>query len=92
MIEFRMFYENIFSKGYTELCSREIFNIDPVLKTNPWTVKVKDINGEKGIESFHEKELLQSILKMSLYSEPGRHIRDKVKVVLDLSNYGTKKN
>ena len=35
MIEFRMFYENIFSKGYTEFCSREIFNIDPVLKTNP---------------------------------------------------------
>ena len=28
---------------------------------------------------------------MSYYPEPGSHIRDKVKVVLDLSNYTTKK-
>ena len=27
---------------------------------------------------------------MSYYPEPDNHIRDKVKVVLDLSNYGTK--
>ena len=29
---------------------------------------------------------------MSYYPEPGSHIRDKFKVVLDLSNYPTKKN
>ena len=28
---------------------------------------------------------------MSYYPEPGCHIRDKVKVVLHLSNYATKK-
>ena len=28
---------------------------------------------------------------MSYYPEPNSHIRDKVKVLLDLSNYGTKK-
>ena len=28
---------------------------------------------------------------MSYYLEPDSHIRDKVKVVLDLSNYATKK-
>ena len=28
---------------------------------------------------------------MSCYSEPDSHIRDKVKVVLDFSNYVTKK-
>ena len=28
---------------------------------------------------------------MSYYIEPDRHIRDKVKVVLDLSSYATKK-
>ena len=28
---------------------------------------------------------------MSYYPQPGSHIRDKVKVVLDLSNYATKK-
>ena len=29
---------------------------------------------------------------MSYYSEPDSHIRNKVKVVLDLLNYATKKN
>ena len=40
----------------------EIFIIDSVLKTNPWTYEIKDLNGGKIIESFYEKELLRSIL------------------------------
>ena len=55
-------YKNNFSKGYTENWSREIFIIDSVLKTNPWTYKLKDLNVEKIIGSFYEKELLLSIL------------------------------
>ena len=35
-------YKNIFSKGYTENWSGEIF-IDSVLKTNLWTYKTKDL-------------------------------------------------
>ena len=31
---------------------------DSVLKNNPWTYKIKDINTEKIIGSFDEKELL----------------------------------
>ena len=85
-------YKNIFSKDYTENWSREIFIVDSVFKTNPWTYKIKDLNGGKMLGSFYEKELLRSILQMSCYPEPDSHIRDKVKVVLDLSNYVTKKN
>ena len=85
-------YKNIFSKGYTKKWSRKIFIIDLVLNTNPWTYKIKDLNWEKIIESFYEKELMQSILWMSHYPEPHSHIRDKVKVVLDLWNYATGKN
>ena len=55
-------YSNIFSKSYTGNWSREIFIIDSVLKTNPCTYKIKDLNGEKIIESFYEKELLRSKL------------------------------
>ena len=55
-------YKNIFSKDYTKNWSREIFIIDSVLKTNPWTYKLKDLNGEKIVGSFHEKELLFSVL------------------------------
>ena len=39
-------YKNIFSKGYTENWSREIFMSNFSFKTNPWTYKVKDLNGE----------------------------------------------
>ena len=55
-------YKNIFSRFYTENWSREIFIIDSVLKTNPWTYKLKDSNGERIIGRFYEKELLLSIL------------------------------
>ena len=54
-------YKNIFSKRYTKNWSREIFIIDSVLKINPWTYKINDLNGEKIIGSFYEKELLRSI-------------------------------
>ena len=55
-------YKNIFSKGYTENWSREIFIMDSVLKTNPWTYKIEDLNGEKIIGSFYQKDLLLSKL------------------------------
>ena len=55
-------YKNVFSKGYTENWSIEIFIIDSVLKTSPWTYRLKDLNREKKVGSFYEKELLLSIL------------------------------
>ena len=55
-------YKNSFSKGYTKNWSREMFIIDSVLKTNPWTYKNKDLKGEKIIGKFYEKELLLSKL------------------------------
>ena len=53
--------------------------------------KIEDSNGEKTIGSFHEKELLSSKLLKSYYPEPDSHIRNKIKVALDLSNYGTRR-
>ena len=82
-------YNNIFRKDYSKNWSREIFFVDSVLETNQWTYKIKDLNGEKTIESFYEKELLLSKLLVSYYPEPDIHIRDKIKLVLDLSNYAT---
>ena len=40
-------YKNLFSKGYTESWSKEIFVIDSALKTNPWTYKTKDFGHMK---------------------------------------------
>ena len=55
-------YRNIFSKGYAENWSRKIFIVDSVLKTNPWTYKIKDLNGKNLIGIFNEKKLIGSIL------------------------------
>ena len=45
----------MFSKGYTENWSREIFIIDSVVKTSPSTYKIKYLNVEKIMGSFYEK-------------------------------------
>ena len=39
-------YKNIFSKAYIKNWSREIFVLDSVLKTNPWSYKIKYLNLE----------------------------------------------
>ena len=41
-------------KVVLKICT-EIFIIDSVLKANPLTYKIKDLNGEKIIGSFDEK-------------------------------------
>ena len=53
-------YKITFSKLYNENQSREIFIIDFVLKANPWTYKIRDINREEVIGSFYENEMLLS--------------------------------
>ena len=62
------------------------------MKINHWTYKLKDLNGENIIGSLYEKELLLSVLLMSCYPEPDSHIQDKVKIVLRLVKYATKKD
>ena len=56
-------YKDIFSEGYTENWSREILIIDSILKTNSQTDTIKDLNREKIIGSFYEKELLRRYYK-----------------------------
>ena len=48
-------YKNIFSNDYTKRRSKEIFVIYPVLKPNPCVFKIEDLNEEKIIGGFSEK-------------------------------------
>ena len=50
-------YKNIFPKGYVPNWSEEIFVINKIKNTVPWTYVISDLNGEEIIESFYEKEL-----------------------------------
>ena len=51
-------YKNSFSLSYTKIKSREILIweiCDSMLKTNPRTYKIKQLNIERVIRSFYEK-------------------------------------
>ena len=51
---------NIFCKGYTSNWNRELFKDNEVLKTQPPTYKIEDINGEIIEGKYYEQELLKS--------------------------------
>ena len=50
-------YKNSFAKGYTRNWSEEVFVVNKVQTTNPWTYLINDLNGEEIKGSFYEKEL-----------------------------------
>ena len=50
-------YKNIFVKGYMPNWSEEVFFISKIKNTVPWTYVINDLNGEKIIGTFYEKEL-----------------------------------
>ena len=55
-------FKKIFAKGYTPNWSKEIFIVDKVNDTVPYTYNINDLNGEEIIGSFYDKELQKSIL------------------------------
>ena len=50
-------YKNIFAKGYAPNWSSEIFIVDKINDTVPYTYNLKDLNDEEIIGSFCDKEL-----------------------------------
>ena len=55
-------FKNIFAKGYTTNWSKEIFIVDKVNDTVPYTYNPKDLNDEEIIGSFYDKELQKTKL------------------------------
>ena len=49
--------KNIFPKGYTPNWSKEIFIVDKINDTVPYTYNLKDLNDEEIIGSFYDREL-----------------------------------
>ena len=50
-------FKNIFAKGYTPNWSKEIFIVDKINDTGPYTYNLKDLNDEEIIGSFYDQEL-----------------------------------
>ena len=55
-------YKNIFAKGYAPNWSSEIFIVDKINDTVPYTYNLKDLNDEEIIGSFYDKELQKTEL------------------------------
>ena len=55
-------FKSIFAKGYTPSWSTEIFIINKINNTVPYTYNIKDLNGERIIDSFYDKELQKTKL------------------------------
>ena len=55
-------FKNIFAKGYAPNWSKEIFIVDKVNDTVPYTYNLKDLNDEEIIGSFYDKELQKTEL------------------------------
>ena len=49
-------YKNVFAKGYSPNWSSEIFIVDKINDTVPYTYNLKDLNDEEIIGSFYDKE------------------------------------
>ena len=50
-------YKDIFAKGYIPNWSEEVFVVNKVQNTVPWTFLINDLNDEEIKGSFYEKEL-----------------------------------
>ena len=55
-------FKNIFAKGYTPNWSREIFIINKINDTVPYTYNLKDLNDEEIIGRFYDRELQKTKL------------------------------
>ena len=55
-------FKNIFAKGYTPNWSKEIFIVDKINDTVPYTYNLKNLNNEEIIGSFYDQELQKTKL------------------------------
>ena len=55
-------FKNIFAKVYTPNWSKEIFVVDKINDTGPYTYNLKDLNDEEIIGSFCDRELQKTKL------------------------------
>ena len=73
-------YKNIFDKGYTPNWSEEVFIVNKIKNTVPWTYAIGDLNGEEITGSFYEKELQKTNQKEFRIEKVLKRKRDKIYV------------
>ena len=72
----------IFSKGYPSNWNRELFKFNEVLKTQPPTYKIGDINGKILEGKYYEQELLKSEFDF----ESNNKVLESFNIFLNINN------
>ena len=73
-------YKNIFATGYVPNWSEEVFIVNDIKNTVPWTYTISDLNGKKVIGTFYEKELQKTNQKEFRIEKVIRRKGDKLLV------------
>ena len=73
---------NIFSKGYTSNWTRELFKVNEILKTQPPTYKIEDINVVIVEGKYYEQELLKSELDFEFKNK----VLESLNIFLNINN------
>ena len=76
-------YKNVFAEGYTPNWSEEVFVVNKVRNTVPWTYLINDLNGEEIKGSFYKEELQKTDQKEFRIEKVIKRKGNK----LNLSNY-----
>ena len=58
-------YKNVFAKWYTPNWSEEVFVVNKIKNTVPWTYVINDFNGEEITATFYKKNCKRLIKKNS---------------------------
>ena len=74
---------NIFSKGYTSNWNRELFKVNEILKTQPPTYKIEDMNGEIIEGKYYE----QKISKSEFDFESNNNFLETLDIILTVNKY-----
>ena len=56
-------YKNILAKGYVPNWSEEVFVVNKIKNTVPWTYIISDLNGEKLLQVFTKKNWKKLVKK-----------------------------
>ena len=73
-------YKNIFAKRYMPNWSEEVFVVDKIKNTVPWTYVINDLNGEEITGAFYEDELQKTNQKEFKIEKVIKRKGDKVYV------------
>ena len=75
-------YKNIFAKGYMPNSSEEVFVVDKIKNTVPWTYVIDDLNDEEITGTFYENELQKTNQKEFRIEKKIKRKEDKLYVKL----------